>query len=232
MLRTSDSIKAISTALLAFQGRVTGVAKDSENAAFKSGGKASKYASLESVRETIGEALQSCGVAFLQSAGSITDGVMEMSTRLIHAETGEWIEGVMQIPLGKRDPQGAGSAQTYAQRYHLMAMLGLPPVDDDGEAAIDRNNDRPAPPVAVATKSSAQAKRDGDWEALTQEVDACMGLEDLEVLVASSQFRETAAKMPPKWKDELRDYVTNARNGWKRMPTARASLDRQFGART
>jgi hypothetical protein len=225
MLRTSDSIKAISMALLAFQGRVKGVAKSSDNAFFHN-----KYANLATVREAIDEALQSCGVAFLQSAGSITDGMMEMSTRLIHAETGEWIEGVMQIPLGKRDPQGAGSAQTYAQRYHLMAMLGLPPVDDDGEAAIDRNNDRPAPPVAVATKSSAQAKRDGDWEALTQEVDACMNLEDLEMLVASTQFRETAAKMPPKWKEELKNYVVTARNSWKQVPNAKASLDRQFGA--
>lgn len=46
----------------------------------------------------------------------------------------------MDIPLGKHDPQGAGSAITYAQRYALMASLGLPPLDDDAEGAMPRNH--------------------------------------------------------------------------------------------
>jgi hypothetical protein len=144
-IRTSDSIKAISGALLAFQGAVDGVGKTAENPGFKKDGKALKYANLESVIDTAKPQLQAVGVVFLQSAGAIVDGVMAMTTRLIHAESGEWIEGTMDICLGKRDPQGVGSAQTYSQRYHLMAMLGLPPVDDDAEGAIDRNNQRPIP---------------------------------------------------------------------------------------
>jgi hypothetical protein len=144
-IRTSDSIKAISGALLAFQGAVDGVGKTAENPGFKKDGKALKYANLESVIDTAKPQLQAVGVVFLQSAGAIVDGVMAMTTRLIHAESGEWIEGTMDICLGKKDPQGVGSAQTYSQRYHLMAMLGLPPVDDDAEGAIDRNNQRPIP---------------------------------------------------------------------------------------
>jgi len=138
-ITTSPEIKNISAALLGFQGQVRGVGRDSTNPGFKS-----KYASLENVVDTIREALQSSGLAFMQSGGAIVDGTMAMTTRIIHASSGEWIEGNMDIMLGKRDPQGVGSAQTYAQRYHLMAMLGLPPVDDDGEAAIDRKNERPA----------------------------------------------------------------------------------------
>lgn len=144
-IKTSDSIVAISKALLTFQGQVDGVGKTKKNPAFKS-----NYATLENVRDTAVPELQAVGVVFIQSAGAIVDGVMSMSTRLIHAESGEWIEGVMDIPLGKRDPQGMGSAQTYASRYGLMAMLGLPAIDDDGEAAIDRNNQRPAPSKAPA----------------------------------------------------------------------------------
>jgi hypothetical protein len=51
----------------------------------------------------------------------------------------------------KRDPQGVGSAITYGLRYALMAVLGVPPTDDDdGEAAmpsrqIERPAERPAP---------------------------------------------------------------------------------------
>lgn len=134
MIETSASIVNISKALLAFQGAVDGVEKNKTNPGFKS-----RYANLEAVRDTAVPELQTVGVVYLQSAGAIVDGVMAMTTRLIHAESGEWIQGTMDIPLGKRDPQGMGSAQSYAQRYSLMAMLGLPAVDDDGEGAMDRS---------------------------------------------------------------------------------------------
>ena len=147
-IRTSDSIKAISGALLAFQGAVEGVGKDSKNPAFKS-----RYASLEAVRDTAVPELQKVGVVFVQSAGAIVDGVMAMTTRLIHAESGEWIEGCMDICLGKKDPQGVGSASTYASRYSLMAMLGLPPIDDDGESAMERNTPERSSEPRVAPKT-------------------------------------------------------------------------------
>lgn len=139
MITTSESIKAIAKALLTFQGAVDGVAKTAENPAFKRDGKALLYATLENVRDAAVPELQKVGVVFIQSAGAIVDGSMAMTTRLIHAESGEWIEGTMDIALGKRDPQGVGSASTYAARYSLMHMLGLPPIDDDGEGATDRS---------------------------------------------------------------------------------------------
>jgi hypothetical protein len=147
MIETSSSINAISAALLKFQGAVDGVEKNKTNPGFKS-----RYANLEAVRDTAVPELQKVGIVYIQSAGAIVDGVMAMTTRLIHAETGEWIQGTMDIPLGKRDPQGMGSAQSYAQRYSLMAMLGLPAVDDDGEAAMDRpsNNRRQDAPKSAA----------------------------------------------------------------------------------
>jgi hypothetical protein len=41
------------------------------------------------------------------------------------------------VPLivSKNDMQGYGSAVTYARRYGLMAMAGIAPEDDDGNAA-------------------------------------------------------------------------------------------------
>lgn len=134
MIEHSPSIASIAAALLKFQGALKGVKRDSANPFFKS-----KYADLEQVVETAKPHLQDAGIAFLQSPGSIQNECLSMSTMLMHAESGEWIIGTGEIPLGKKDPQGAGSAQTYAQRYHLMAMLGLPPVDDDGESAMDRS---------------------------------------------------------------------------------------------
>src|SRR5688500_5694620 len=103
MIETSSSINAISAALLKFQGAVDGVEKNKTNPGFKS-----RYANLEAVRDTAVPELQKVGIVYIQSAGAIVDGVMAMTTRLIHAETGEWIQGTMDIPLGKRDPQGMG----------------------------------------------------------------------------------------------------------------------------
>jgi len=41
----------------------------------------------------------------------------------------------LHVPSAKNDPQGYGSALTYARRYSLMAACGIAPEDDDGNAA-------------------------------------------------------------------------------------------------
>ncbi len=154
MIKTSDSIKAISKALFAFQGAVDGVEKNKTNPGFKS-----RYANMEAVRDTAVPELQNVGVVYVQSAGPIVDGNLAMTTRLIHVDSGEWIEGTMDIALGKKDPQGTGSASTYAARYSLMHMLGLPPIDDDAEGAMDRPKRPSVPPHDPTTGEIKEALR-------------------------------------------------------------------------
>ena len=50
-------------------------------------------------------------------------------------ESGEWLQSEYLMPIVKKDPQGAGSAITYAKRYALQAMCGIPSEDDDGNLA-------------------------------------------------------------------------------------------------
>ena len=146
MITHSESIKAIAAAMFTFQGAVDGVEKNKVNPGFKS-----RYANLEAVRDTAVPELQKVGLLYTQSPGAIVDGVMAVTTMIIHAESGEWMKFEGDISLGKRDPQGVGSAITYMQRYSLMAALGLPPVDDDGEGAMER-------PAAKAAPSKAPVK--------------------------------------------------------------------------
>jgi hypothetical protein len=134
-IEKSPEIQHIAAALLAFQAEATGVVKDSKNPHFKN-----RYASLEAVVDEARPVLQSVGISWMQAPGKITSGNIGMTTLLMHAASGQWLSSDMDIPLGKQDPQGAGSAITYAQRYALMASLGLPPVDDDAEAAMPRNH--------------------------------------------------------------------------------------------
>jgi hypothetical protein len=197
MIETSNEIKHISAALLKFQGAVEGVGKSSANPHFKS-----RYANLETVVDTARPELQAAGIVFMQSGGAIVEGVMAMSTRLIHVDSGEWIQGTMDIALGKRDPQGVGSAQTYAQRYHLMAMLGLPPVDDDGEGAMDRTNSRPEP---EAPKTLVKDQRE-IWAEMRDEINACSTLEELGMLWGSPAFAAERKKLKPDWLQQITEH--------------------------
>lgn len=153
-------------ALFKLQGVLRGVKKDSANPHFKN-----RYASLEQVTDTIRPHMQELGLYFRQYPGRINDSAIEVSTEIVHAESGEKFSFCMEMPLSKRDPQGAGSAMTYAMRYSLMAALGLPPTDDDAETAIDRNNERDMP---ENPKSSAQLKREGEWERVSKEIAEAM----------------------------------------------------------
>ncbi len=52
-------------------------------------------------------------------------------TKLTHTESGQWQASLAVVPLPKADPQGMGSAITYARRYAITAMLGMATEDDD-----------------------------------------------------------------------------------------------------
>ena len=59
-------------------------------------------------------------------------------TILFHKESGQYIQSYYELILDKRNPQGVGSALTYAKRQVLQALFGLSASeseDDDGHSA-------------------------------------------------------------------------------------------------
>jgi hypothetical protein len=128
-IETSPSIENLAAALGRFQAETHGVVKDAANPFFKS-----RYATLEAVIETARPGLAKAGLAFLQAPRGQVGMTVELETMLMHGASGEWLRFATVMPLPKADPQGVGSAITYACRYALMASLGLPAVDDDAEA--------------------------------------------------------------------------------------------------
>mgnify|MGYP003123164658 CR=1 FL=1 len=131
-MKTSDSIKALAAALKEAQKEMGGAVKDSQNPFYKS-----NYADLTAVLKTIKEPLARHGFSFCQFPISDEHGV-GVCTRLMH-ETGEYIENEFVLPLSKPDPQAAGAAITYARRYALASITGIPQVDDDAESLMLRN---------------------------------------------------------------------------------------------
>jgi hypothetical protein len=211
-MKSSDTLTKISPALVKALSAMKGVAKDSKNPHFKN-----DYASLEAVIESARPVLAEHGLAFMQGLGEYVGGAMTVSTRILH-ESGEWIESDFQMPVGKADPQGTASASTYARRYSLMGILGLPAVDDDGEAAMTRNQPAPKPSKQEDTHgpdwpnltnpssiTSNAAKKD---EALVKasidvksRLDFAPTVRDLEGLIA--EVTPTVAKFPETWRRVL-----------------------------
>lgn len=121
-------IAELASALCKAQAQMEGAKKDANNPHFKT-----NYADLASVWSAIREPLTKNGLSVVQLLRSIQGGV-EVETILMHT-SGQQISDVFAVPATKNDAQGYGSAATYARRYALMAMVGVAPEDDDGNAA-------------------------------------------------------------------------------------------------
>jgi len=196
MIQHSPSIVHLMGAMLKVQGAVDGVVKDAANPAFKTAGRAGKYASLESVVDTIRPECQKNGLVVMQAPGAYANGAIAVETMIAHAESGEWIRSEISIPVQKQDPQGAGSAITYAERYSLMALFNLPPVDDDGNEASREPAFRPQRPQAVETQREPPRSGNDDAEALGRLVRQCGSLDALEALRADPSFKADFKALP------------------------------------
>lgn len=139
----SDSIAALAASLAKAQAVIEGAKKDSVNPHFRS-----RYADLASVWDACRKPLTDHGLSVMQLPGK-DEGGYYLITVLAHS-SGEWIESKLAFVPVKDDPQGLGSALTYARRYALAAMVGVAPEEDDGEAAMGRAAVA-APPARAAT---------------------------------------------------------------------------------
>lgn len=94
-----------------------------------------RYVPLEELIEKVVPVLNKHNFVLMQMPGIGSEGIPVLHYLLRHA-SGEIIEGIMLLMAAKDDPQGQGSAITYARRYSLMAMLGLcADADDDANRA-------------------------------------------------------------------------------------------------
>ena len=119
----------ISAAFVAAQKAFGPALKTATNPHFRS-----KYADLSACIEAVIDGLHANGIALIQRPQPCESGVM-IETLFVH-ESGESLSGgVLHVPAQKNDPQGYGSALTYARRYSLCAACGIAPEDDDGNAA-------------------------------------------------------------------------------------------------
>lgn len=138
----SDNISDLAKALSKCQGELSAAMKSGKNPFFKN----SSYATYNDIWGAVQEPLTKNNLAVSQFP--LEGGVLSI---LMH-ESGQWIRGFLKLKPVKDDPQSHGSAITYARRYALQAILGLPAEDDDGNAASGLN----APKKGPNTNAKAQ----------------------------------------------------------------------------
>ena len=127
-IRWEGDRSTFAKAFVAAQKGMESIKKASSNPAFKS-----KYADLAEVVEAVVPALNEAGIGVMQFPAF--DGeIVSITTVFLH-ESGASITGTLDLRPSKTDPQGVGSATTYGRRYSLLAMSGMAPEDDDGNAA-------------------------------------------------------------------------------------------------
>jgi hypothetical protein len=125
---------SLASAMAAAFAEIEKATKTAENAAFKQGGKVSKYADLGAVIDAIKPALIAHGLFFTQHPQPSNGGVT-VETVLHHSGGQSLSLGALFVPANKQDAHGFGSALTYCRRYGLMTAFGVPAEDDDGNAA-------------------------------------------------------------------------------------------------
>lgn len=156
-------MQAIAAALVKAQKEFGPALKTATNPHFRS-----KYAALDACVEAVIDALNNNGIFLMQYTHPCEDGVI-VETMFIH-ESGEHMSGGrLHVPASKQDPQGYGSALTYARRYSLQAACGIAPEDDDGNAA---SKFKPEP------KKPAAGTR--DKETLTFILESCEDLSSMQ----------------------------------------------------
>ena len=190
-------MKSIATALAAAQINMGKALKQASNPHFRS-----KYADLGSVMDACLPALNERGIAVIQPTGENELGRF-VETIMIHGESGEQLSCRVPLIVGKNDMQGYGSAVTYARRYGLMAMAGIAPEDDDGNAAA-----KAAPKQEAPKKISAeqfQAINDLIFDTETDEAKFCAYYKVEELHDMNAKQATEAAAMLTKKKSKLKE---------------------------
>jgi len=150
----------LKTAMLEFQKLAVSAKKDGKNPHFKS-----NYSTLESVITAVNQGNQ-FGLYFTQEIDYVYVSHRETMSEVVVVTTVRHINDettyVSKLPIilsqtNMENPQKIGSAITYAKRYTLQSVYGLPSEDDDGNKASE-------PTINVSnSKKSEGVEDDGLW---------------------------------------------------------------------
>ena len=178
----------LAEALAAAQLEITDPAKDAVNPHFRS-----RYADLATVLKTVRPVLAKHGIALTQTT-QILDGALVLVTRLHWRD--EELAGYYPINPTKADPQGYGSAMTYARRYALQAIVGVAADDDDDGNAASAAPSKPAHDELATFIGQVKACNDLEELRSRKAEAARLGAAAVAAWRARGEFLKAAAEAP------------------------------------
>ncbi len=181
-------VAALFAALAKAQAEMGGAVKGDKNPFFKS-----KYANLTSVISAVAKPLADHGLSVIQMPGWDHGANQPTLTTMLCHEGGGCIQSTASAPFakGKTGPQEYGSVTTYLRRYSLQAVLAVPTVDDDAEAAqmVVRKEEKAQKEEA---KKEAVKKRRVNGSKKASTTDSTASVEVVELTLAESLTEEIA----------------------------------------
>jgi len=120
------------TAFIKAQANLGAALKKSSNPFLKN-----KYADLATLQEAIFPAFNAEGFAITQECGANEFGKY-VETTFTHTSCEQFVSRVY-LEYKQGDMQSLGGAITYARRYGLSSLSGVPELDDDGNSAVGDN---------------------------------------------------------------------------------------------
>jgi hypothetical protein len=207
----SESVVNIVPALIKARAVFDRVERTTENPHLRS-----KYADMAAVLAATSQGLTDNGLMLMQQPDLTPTGKgdMELITRLFH-ESGEWF--AMHYPVSISVPKDArsdyvkphdlGSALTYARRYSALAILGLAPVDDDGNAASGTQKAaRQERPARDTEPTPEQVEKAGQYETQIREAATPHDLSGIGAHLANSTslLPKQKAALRALWSDRMK----------------------------
>ena len=173
-MNKSETIKELATALNKAQADMSGAKKKATNPFFKS-----KYSDMNAVVDAVRIPFSENGLSYSQFP-LFENGCVGVETILMH-DSGEWISSILMLPMTKQDPQAAGSAITYARRYSLQSIAGIPSEDDDGNSTV--KSSKPKIDIAEVAKQCGWTNQQV-CESFPTPLQSIKDIEDLEACAA------------------------------------------------
>lgn len=206
----SESLSQLFTALSVAQGKIKSATKDSTNPHFKS-----SYADLASVWDACRDPLTENGLCVVQLP-TVSEGRVNVLTILGH-KSGEFIGCNLSLKPMRDDPQGDGSAITYARRYGLSAVAGIAPDDDDdgNEASRKPTNGHAAEPKRDRppfTPAAEQPAANGSFPKQIGLTNVAVATKDGEII--AEQKKSDYSEQYVYWMDWCSNHATSYSDVW------------------
>jgi len=145
-IHMDGEIKNVLSALFKAKGDLkTSITPKGKNPYFKN-----DYITLDDLLKKVDPVCQKYGLGILQFPTGVG-----LVTLLYHEKSGEYISSYYELLLDNQNPQGVGSALTYAKRQTVQAIFGLSAGKEEDDDGHEASHEEEKPVQGKLTSSSA-----------------------------------------------------------------------------